>query len=83
MIIPMLVCEDAAAEIEFCLQAFGAAELSRRAAKDGSVIQATLMIHESMFMVHDVLAHLASYAPKLDGSSPVVNYLYKVKKKIR
>lgn len=76
LIIPMLVCRDAAAEIEFCQRAFGAVELSRRTAKDGSVVHATLRIHQSLFMVHDVSPHLASRAPALDGSSPVVTYLY-------
>ena len=76
MIVPMLVCRDAAEEITFCQQAFAAVELYRRTAKDEKVVHATLMIHESLFMVHDVSAHLASLAPALDGSSPVVNYLY-------
>ncbi len=76
MIIPMLVCQDAAKEIEFCKNAFDAVELSRRAAKDGSIIHATLSIHESMIMVHDASPHLGSNPPQHDGSSPVVNYLY-------
>lgn len=38
MIIPMLVCRDAAAEIGFCKRAFGAVEISRRTAEDGTVI---------------------------------------------
>ena len=76
MLIPMLVCTDPESEIEFCKAAFGATELSRRTAKDGHVIHALLIIRQSMLMVHDVSAHLASRAPGLDGSSPVVNYLY-------
>jgi len=76
MLIPMLVCRDAAAEIAFCQAAFGAVELSRRTAEDGSVVHATLMIHQSLFMVHDVSPHLASQAPAMDGSCPVVTYLY-------
>jgi len=76
MIIPMLVCRDAAAEIDFCKRAFHAVELSRRTGEDGSVIHATLKIHESLLMVHDVCPHLASQAPSQDGSCPVVNYLY-------
>jgi PhnB protein len=76
MLIPMLVCRDAAAEIEFCKTAFAAVELSRRTAKDGSVVHATLKIHQSLFMVHDVSPQLSSKAPELDGSSPVVTYLY-------
>ena len=76
MIVPMLVCRDAAAEIAFCKAAFDAVELSRRTASDGSVVHATLMIHESLFMVHDVSPQLGSQPPALDGSSPVVMYLY-------
>jgi PhnB protein len=76
MIVPMLICRDAAAEIEFCQQAFDAVVLSRRTTDDGTVVHATLMIHQSLFMVHDVAPHLTSQAPNFDGSSPVVNYLY-------
>ena len=76
MLVPMLVCRDAAAEVAFCVAAFGAVELSCRKADDGSVIHATLMIHQSLVMVHDVSPHLASLAPAMDGSCPVVTYLY-------
>lgn len=76
MIIPMLVCRDAAAEITFCQRAFSAVELSRRNTSDGTVIHATLMIHQSLIMIHDESPHLASRAPAKDGSSPVVTYLY-------
>lgn len=76
MIIPMLVCRDPAAEIEFCERAFGAVELSRRTAADGGVVHATLRIHQSLIMVHDESPHLASRAPDEAGSSPVVTYLY-------
>ena len=76
MIIPMLVCRDAAVEIDFCKHSFDAVELSCRKAQNGSVVHATLRIGEAMFMVHAVTEHLASHAPQLDGSSPVVFYLY-------
>jgi len=72
----MLICKDAGAEIDFCVEVFGAEELSRRSAADGSVIHATLKVHESLLMVHDESPHLASRAPGLDGNSSVVNYLY-------
>lgn len=75
-VIPMLVCRDAAAEIDFCKRAFTAVELSRREADDGRVVHATLKVGEAMIMVHDVSPHLASRAPGYDGSSPVVIYLY-------
>jgi PhnB protein len=76
MIIPMLVGRDAAAEIDFCVNALGAEELSRRTTEDGGVVHATLRIHDSLVMVHDESPHLASRAPEADGSSPVVIYLY-------
>lgn len=75
-VIPMLVCTDAAAEIAFCAAAFGAVELSRRVADDGSVTHATLGIGELLIMVHGETAKLASRAPLGDGSSPVVIYFY-------
>ena len=75
MIIPMLVCADAAKEIEFCKTAFGAVELSRHAAPDGRVVHATLSFFDSLFMVHDDWPGLGS-RPAADGSSSVVNYLY-------
>jgi PhnB protein len=76
LIIPMLICLDAASEIEFCRLAFGAQELSRRSGKDGSVVHATLQVGSTMFMVHGEYPHLDSRAPKLDGSSSVVIYIY-------
>ena len=51
-------------------------EISRRTGEDGAVVHATLRIRDSILMVHDVSPHLASQAPALDGSCPVVNYLY-------
>lgn len=76
MIIPMLVCADGAAEIAFCKQAFGAIELSRRLGQAGEVVHATLKIGDDMLMVHGQYPHLMSMAPRNDGSSPVVIYLY-------
>lgn len=75
-IIPMLTCRDGAAEIEFCKQAFGAVELSRRCDDAGNVLHATLGIGALLLMVHGETQHLASRAPGIDGSSPVVLYLY-------
>jgi PhnB protein len=75
-VVPMLVCRDAASEIEFCKSAFDAVELSRRAGEDGTVVHATLTIGESMIFVHGEFPKLASCAPQLDGSSPVVIYVY-------
>lgn len=75
-IIPMLVCRDGAAEVDFCKQAFEAEELSRRSGTGDDVIHATLRIGDELIMVHGEVAALASAAPQADGSSPVVIYLY-------
>lgn len=74
----MLVCADAAAEIEFCRRAFDAVELSRRTAPNGTVVHGLLKVEGALVMVHDVTATLASRAPGSDASSPVVIYLYVV-----
>ncbi|MFI5455312.1 MAG: VOC family protein [Isosphaerales bacterium] len=76
VVIPMLVCLDAASEIDFCKTAFDAVELARRSGPDGTVIHATLTIGEHMVMVHGEFPALASRAPQLDGSSSVVIYVY-------
>jgi PhnB protein len=73
-VIPMLVCRNAAAEIEFCKAAFAAIEISRRTAEDGSVLHAALKIGAAMIMVHGEA--LGSRAPDMKGGSPVVIYLY-------
>jgi PhnB protein len=75
-VIPMLVCRDAASAIDFCKTAFGAVELSRRADAAGNVVHATLTIGEALIFVHGVSPALASSPPQLDGSSPVVIYVY-------
>lgn len=75
-LIPMLVCRNGTAEIDFCKAAFGAVELSRRADKSGNVVHATLAIDGAMIMIHGDVPNLASRAPQVDGSSPVVIYLY-------
>lgn len=76
VVIPMLICRDSSAEIEFCKASFGAVELSRRPNSDGSVLHALLMIGGAMVMVHGEVPTLASRAPVPDGSSPVVLYIY-------
>jgi PhnB protein len=75
-VIPMLVCRDAASEIDFCKAAFGAVELSRRAEADGTVVHVTLTIGQALIFVHGEFPALGSRPPQLDGSSSVVIYVY-------
>jgi PhnB protein len=73
---PMLVCRDAAAEIDFCKTTFGALELNRRPGPDGAVAHALVAIGPAMVMIEGEWPTLASRAPQPDGSSPVVLYVY-------
>src|SRR5215469_15140703 len=76
LLVPMLVCRDAASEIDFCKSAFGAEELDRRPAQDGTVVHATLTIGGTILMIQGEYPNLASRAPQRDRSSSVVIYLY-------
>jgi PhnB protein len=76
IIIPRLICRDPAAEIDFCVQAFEAIELNRRPGPDGSVAHALLTIGADMIMVEAEWPSLPSRAPVVDGTSPVVIFLY-------
>ena len=75
-VIPMLVCRDAGAEIEFCKTAFGAVERVRRPGPDGLVAHAMITVGDAMIMIAAEWPTLASRAPQADGSSPVVIYVY-------
>ena len=75
VVMPMLVCRDAAAELDFCKATFGSIELVRRPGPDGTVAHAALTIGGAMLMIERE-GSAASRAPKPDGSSPVVIYVY-------
>ena len=76
ILMPRLVCRDAAAEMEFCVRAFDAEELNRRPAPDGTVAHGLLRIGGEMIMVEGEWPTLPSRAPHPDGTSPVVIFLY-------
>lgn len=75
-IIPRLVCHDGAAEIDFCMQTFNAVEVNRRQGPDGMMAHALLTISGEMLMIEGEWPGLPSRAPKPDGSSPVVIFVY-------
>lgn len=75
-IIPRLVCKDGAAEIDFCRETFAAVELNRRLGPDGMMAHALLTIGNEMIMIEGEWPTLPSRAPKPDGSSPVIIFLY-------
>jgi len=76
VVIPMLVCRDVSAEIEFCKTTFGAVELGSRPGPDGTLVHALLTISGEMVIVEAEWPTLASRAPQPDGSSPVVIFVY-------
>lgn len=76
VVIPRLVCRDVAAAIEFCIGTFGATELTRRPGPDGKAAHALLTIGPAMIMIEGEWPTLTSRAPELDGSSPVVIFVY-------
>lgn len=67
---------DPAAEISFCASTFDAVELGRRPGPDGTVAHALLKIGPAMIMIEAEWPTLTSRAPRPDGSSPVVLYVY-------
>ena len=73
---PRLICRDVAAAIDFCTLTFGAVELGRRPGPDGTAAHALLSIGPAMIMIEREWPGLPSRAPALDGSSPVVIYVY-------
>lgn len=75
-VIPMLVCRDVAAEIDFCKTVFGAVELGCRPGADGTVAHALLTISGAMVIIEAEWPTLASRTPQPDGSSPVVIFVY-------
>lgn len=76
LVMPRLVCEDAAGEMDFCLRTFGAEELNRRPGPDGKVAHGLLRISGEMIMIEGIWPPLPSRAPLPDASSPVVIFVY-------
>lgn len=76
VVIPMLVCRDVSAEIDFCKTTFEAVEVGRRAGTDGTVAHALLTISGEMIIIEAEWPTLASSAPQPDASSPVVMFVY-------
>ena len=76
VVMPMLVCRDVSAEIDFCKTTFGAAEMVARPGPDGAVVHALLTISGAMIIIEAEWPTLASRSQQPDGSSPVVIFVY-------
>jgi PhnB protein len=75
-VMPMLVCRDVSAEIDFCITTFDALDLLRRPGPDGKVVHAALTINGAMILIESEWPTLPSRSPQVDGSSPVIIYVY-------
>lgn len=74
---PHIVCKDAAQAIEFYKQAFGAVEIDRLMAPDGSkLLHATMRIGDSVVMLADEFPEWGSVGPLTLEGSPVTLHIY-------
>src|SRR5258706_7389759 len=63
-------------DIVFCINRFQDVELARRPGPDVCLAHALLTIGPAMIMIEAEWPQVANRAPKPDGSSPVVIYVY-------
>ena len=75
-VLPMLVCRDVSAEIDFCKTTFNALEVLRRQGPDGKAAHAALTLNGAMIVIECEWPALSSRSPQADGSSPVIIYVY-------
>jgi uncharacterized glyoxalase superfamily protein PhnB len=73
---PHLICNDAAAAIEFYKKAFGAVELVRLAGPQGKLMHAAVRIGDSTLMLVDEAPDWNMLGPKALKGSPVTIHLY-------
>jgi PhnB protein len=71
---PTLALDNAAQNIEFYKQAFGAKEISRSVGPDGKVMHAEIQIGNSRIMVNDVM--MGMKGPQAFGGSPAGLWIY-------
>ncbi|WP_259782039.1 VOC family protein [Aestuariispira ectoiniformans] len=72
---PHLVCEGAAAAVDFYKKAFGAEEMMRIPAPDGRLMHACLWINGSTVIVMDAFPEMGAVSPQALGGSPVTLHL--------
>jgi len=75
-ITPHLVCDGAAAAIEFYKKAFGAAEVVRMPGPDGKVAHAEVKIGDSRVMLTDEYREMDFLSPLTRGGTTVHIHLY-------
>jgi Uncharacterized protein conserved in bacteria len=73
---PHLVCDGAAAAIDFYQRAFGATDAVRLPGPDGRIMHAQVRIGDSAVMLVDENRAYGMLGPKAVGGSPVTIHLY-------
>lgn len=73
---PHLVCDGAAAAIDFYKAAFGAVEMARLPTPDGKLMHAMLRIGDSALMLVDAFPQMGALDPKALKGSPVTIHLF-------
>ena len=73
---PHLVCDGAAAAIEFYKAAFGAVEAMRLPGPEGKLMHAMLRIGDSALMLVDAFPQMDSVGPRALKGSPVTLHLF-------
>ncbi|OAM91279.1 VOC family protein [Termitidicoccus mucosus] len=73
---PYLTLKNAAEGIAFYKQVFGAKELLRFAAKDGTVGHAEIQVGDSRIMLSDEFSDYGALGPKTLGGTPVSLMVY-------
>jgi uncharacterized glyoxalase superfamily protein PhnB len=73
---PHLVCDDAAAAIEFYKTAFGAVEAMRLPGPGGKLMHAMVRIGDSALMLVDAFPQMGALSPKALNGSPVTIHLF-------
>lgn len=75
-ITPHLVCDGAAAAIDFYQRAFGATDAMRLPGPDGKIMHAQVRIGDSAVMLVDENRTCGMLGPKSVGGTPVTIHLY-------
>jgi uncharacterized glyoxalase superfamily protein PhnB len=73
---PYLICDGAAAAIEFYKKAFDAVEAARMQTPDGKIMHAMVRIGDSNVMLVDEFPDYGSVGPKKLNGSPVTLHMY-------
>ena len=73
---PHLVCDGAAAAIEFYKKAFGAVEVARMPGPDGRLMHAAVRIGDSTVMLVDEWPEMGAVGPNKLNGTPVTIHLY-------